>query len=59
MGGVQVWFIIYFPWPQSRAVLEGPLSLYIYYAYQLMRQLLAPYASDQTFGAVVTPSRSF
>ena len=36
MGAVQAGFIIYFPWSQSRAVLEGPLSLYIYYMYQLM-----------------------
>ena len=59
MGAVQAGFIIYFPWSQLRVVLEGPLSLYIYYTYQLMIQLLAPHASDQTFGAVATPSRSF
>ena len=51
-------FIIYFPWSRSRAVLEGPLSLYIYYTYQLMIQLLAPHASDQTFRAVAMPSQS-
>ena len=58
MGAVQAWFIIYFPWSRSRVVLEGPLSLYIYYTYQLMIQLLAPHASDQTFGAVAMPSQS-
>ena len=58
MGAVQAGFIIYFPWSWSRAVLKGPLSLYIYYTYQLMIQLLAPHASDQTFGAVATPSQS-
>ena len=56
MGGVQTWVFIYFPWSRSRAVLEGPLFLYIYYTYQLMIQLLAPHASDRTFGAVATPS---
>ena len=39
MGAVQAGFIIYFPWSRSRAVLEGPLSLYIYYTYQLMMEL--------------------
>ena len=56
MGAVQAGFIIYFLWSQLRAVLEGPLSLYIYYTYQLMIQLLAPHASDQTFGVVAMPS---
>ena len=39
MRGVQTQFIIYFPWSWLRAVLEGPLSLYIYYTYQLIMEL--------------------
>ena len=52
--------IIYFPWSRSRAVLEGPLSLYIYYTYQLMIQLFGTprIRSDFRSGSDALPKTS-